>query len=208
MAEATLAWTLYLHRDMPAYAAAQRQRRWVPLDYRLPSERRIGLLGLGELGRRSAAMLQQAGFPVSGWSRTPKALEGVVTFSGADGLQMMLGETDVLICLLPLTPETRGLVGTEALAALPRGAALLNFGRGPVVDVTALVAALDTGHLAHAVLDVFETEPLPVESPLWLHPKVTVLPHITADTKRQTASRIAAANIETYLEKRHRSQGR
>ncbi|MBY0612146.1 MAG: glyoxylate/hydroxypyruvate reductase A [Beijerinckiaceae bacterium] len=198
MAEAVLAWTLYLHRDMPAYAAAQREARWRPLDYVRPQERSIGLLGLGELGRAAAGVLLQAGFPVRGWSRTAKTVPGVETLHGEDGLADMLSKTDILVCLLPLTPQTRRLLGRRTLSHLPRGASLINFGRGPVVVVDDLIALLDDAHIAHAVLDVFEREPLPQESRLWSHPAVTVLPHISAETNRTTAAAIAAANIRAF----------
>lgn len=200
MAEAVLAWTLYLHRDMPAYAAAQRRKEWQPLNYVRPQERSIGLLGLGELGRAAAQALLQGGFTVRGWSRTPRSVNGVETFSGADGLAQMLAQTDILVCLLPLTPQTRGLVDARALALLPRGASLINFGRGAVVVIDDLLQRLDNGHIAHAVLDVFEKEPLPSDSRLWDHPGVTVLPHISAETNRETAAAIAAANIAAYRE--------
>lgn len=198
MAEAVLAWTLYLHRDMPAYAAAQREKLWRPLDYVRPQQRSIGLLGLGELGRAAAGVLLQAGFHVRGWSRTAKAFPGVETFDGDDGLARMLSKTDILVCLLPLTPQTRGLLGRRTLSHLPRGASLINFGRGPVVVVDDLIALLDEANIAHAVLDVFEREPLPQESRLWSHPTVTVLPHISAETNRMTAAAIAAANILAF----------
>ena len=198
MAEAVLAWTLYLHRDMPLYAAQQRKRVWRQHDYVSPSERRVSLLGLGELGRAAAQMLKRAGFVVSGWSRTSKTIEGIETHSGEAGLRAMLSNTDILVCLLPLTNETRGLVNQHLFEHLPPKASIINFGRGPVVDTAALLKALDDGHLRHAVLDVFDVEPLPDDSPLWLHPQVTVLPHISAETNRTTASAIAAANIRTY----------
>lgn len=198
MAEAVLAWTLYLHRDMPAYAAAQRRREWLPLDYVRPQNRSVGLLGLGELGRAGAAALLRAGFVVRGWSRTAKALNGVETFEGHDGLRRMLGKTDILVCLLPLTPETRGILDRRTLSHLPGGASLINFGRGPVIVIDDLLMKLDEHHLAHAVLDVFEQEPLQRESRLWEHPAVTVLPHISAETNRRTAAAIAAANIGAF----------
>ncbi len=198
MAESAMAWTYYLQRDMPAYAAQQSQKLWQPLPYRHPRDMTIGILGLGQMGMASAARLQDAGFTVTGWSQSPKAA-GFDTYIGVDGLIAMLGRSDICLCLLPLTEQTRGLVGAEALAALPAGAALVNFGRGPIVDADALVAALDSGHISHAVLDVFAEEPLPSVSPLWTHPAVTVLPHITAITDPSTASRIVAGNVRHYL---------
>jgi glyoxylate/hydroxypyruvate reductase A len=198
MAEAVLAWTLYLHRDMPAYLAQQRARLWRQLPYVAPADRRVGLLGLGALGETAARVLHQAGFAVRGWSRTPKRfddLEGLITFSGDDGLREMVRQTDILVCLLPLTRQTRHLVDAALLRQLPRQACLINFGRGALVHTADLVAVLNEGHLKHAVLDVFDVEPLPPDSPLWDHPAVSVLPHISADTDPATASLIVADNI-------------
>lgn len=200
MSEAVLAWTLYLHRDMPVYRQQQTEHRWHQLPLKLPRDRSIGILGFGKLGRMSARRLLANGFPVLGWSRNPSAMEGVETFDGADGLDVVLRRSAIVVVLLPLTPETRGLMNEARLAQLPQGSSLLNFARGPIVDTRDLVAALDRGHLAHAVLDVFEAEPLPPDSPLWSHPKVTVLPHITAPTQTDTASRVAAGNLRAWFE--------
>jgi glyoxylate/hydroxypyruvate reductase len=198
MAEAVLAWTLYLHRDMPAYASQQRAKVWRPLPFHLPSERRIALLGLGHLGERAAQTLLAAGFEVMGWSRTLKAIRGVKTFAGESGLGEMLPIADIVVCLLPLTDQTRGLLNAKTFAQMKPAAALINFGRGAIVNSADLVNALDRGALSHAVLDVFEVEPLPVESVLWSHEKVTVLPHISAPTHRGSASLVAAENIARY----------
>lgn len=198
MAEAVLAWTYYLHRDMPAYARQQRAGVWRQHAYRKPSSLTVGLLGLGALGTAAAAMLGAAGFRVVGWSRSPKAMDGIGTFHGADGLPAMLGACDILVCLVPLTAETRGLIDAARLSALKPGAALINFSRGPIVVTADLLAALDTGHLAHAVLDVFDVEPLPPDSPLWRHPGVSVLPHVSGPTDMDSAARTVAANIRAY----------
>ena len=198
MAEAVLAWTLYLHRDMPAYLAQQRQRQWRQLPYVAPAARRVGLLGLGALGQAAATILLNAGFTVQGWSRTPKRLEGVGTFSGSEGLAAMARQTDILVCLLPLTGQTRYLVDAKLLGRMPRDACVINFGRGPLLRTQDLIAALDSGRLAHAVLDVFDEEPLPVDSALWNHPAITVLPHVAADTQPRTASLIVARNVRHW----------
>ncbi|MFE1599309.1 2-hydroxyacid dehydrogenase [Methylobacterium sp. ID0610] len=200
MAEAVLAWTYYLFRDMPAYAAQQRQRLWRQLPCRRPGETTIGLLGLGELGTAAAERLRHAGFRVVGWSRSEKRVAGIETASGEDGLRSVLGAADILVCLLPLTPQTRGLLDGEAFGRMRAGAALINFGRGPIVVRDDLIAALDRGPLTHAVLDVFDTEPLPASDPYWDHPKVTVLPHISAPTNMETAAGIVAQNIARYRE--------
>jgi glyoxylate/hydroxypyruvate reductase A len=198
MAEASLAWVYYLFRDMPLYAAQQRAAQWVQHPYRRPDRTTVGVLGLGELGSAAAARLREAGFNVVGWSRNPKDLPGVACRSGEDGLAETLAASDILLCLLPLTGETRNLLDARRLALLPRGAKLINFARGPIIDTDALIEALDRGALGHAVLDVFEVEPLPPGSPLWKHPAVTVLPHISAATDPETATAIVAGNIAAY----------
>ncbi|MCJ2133419.1 glyoxylate/hydroxypyruvate reductase A [Methylobacterium sp. J-026] len=198
MAEAVLAWTYYLQRDMPAYARQQSERVWRSHAYRKPVDVTIGLLGLGALGSEAAARLLDAGFPVIGWSRSPKAVARVETYHGADGLPAMLGRCDILVCLVPLTTETRGLVNAARLAALKPGAALINFARGPIVVTGDLIAALDGGRLAHAVLDVFDVEPLPADSALWSHPGVTVLPHVSGPTDMASAAATVAANLRSY----------
>ncbi|MFZ6681143.1 2-hydroxyacid dehydrogenase [Undibacterium sp. Tian12W] len=198
MAEAVLAWTLYLHRDMPAYARQQKQQLWQPREYLRPQQKTIGLLGLGALGEAAANSLLRAGFNVIGWSRNRKDFAGVECFAGTDELPVMLAKTDILICLLPLTPDTKRLVNAQTLQALPQGASLINFARGAIINDHDLHIALDSGHIGHAVLDVFETEPLPAIAWHWQHPSVTVLPHCSAPTDRETASLIVANNIRRY----------
>ncbi|MEO0540761.1 MAG: glyoxylate/hydroxypyruvate reductase A [Cyanobacteria bacterium P01_A01_bin.105] len=199
MAEAVLAWTLYLHRDMPSYRKQQQERVWQQRPQVLASDRTVGLLGLGKLGQAAAQRLGQQGFRVCGWRRSPSQIDGVTTFWGADGLTAMLRQSHILVCLLPLTAATKGLLDATALDQLPQGAALINFARGPIIVTEALLAALNQGHLSHAVLDVFEVEPLPSQSPLWQHPAVTILPHISAITTKATAAQIAADNIQQFL---------
>ncbi|KAB1070277.1 2-hydroxyacid dehydrogenase [Methylobacterium planeticum] len=198
MAEAVLAWTYYLHRGMPDYARQQRGRIWQALPYRPPSQVQVGLLGLGALGATAAERLIRAGFAVAGWSRSGQPVAGIEAFTGADGLSRLLARSDIVVCLLPLTAETRGLLDAARLAAMKSGAALINFARGPIVVKTDLIAALNSGHLAHAVLDVFDIEPLPPDAPEWDHPKVTVLPHISAPTDRRSAAAIVAGNVRRY----------
>jgi glyoxylate/hydroxypyruvate reductase A len=203
MAGAALAWTLYLQRDMPAYARQQRDRVWRPLPYRKPSDMTVGLLGLGELGAAAAASLVVAGFRVVGWSRSPKSLPGVRSFSGEDGLVATLGASDIVVCLVPLTSETLGLLDAGRFAAMKPGAALINLARGPVISTPDLLATLDAGRLSHAVLDVFDEEPLPASSPFWARPDVTVLPHVAAPTDLRTAASVVAENVRRY-----RAEGR
>ena len=198
MAEAVLAWTYYLFRDMPAYARFQRERSWQQLPYRRPEQVTVGLLGLGALGEAAAHRLTDAGFKVIGWSRSAKDIAGIETHSADDGLNAVLRRSDILVCLLPLTSETRGLLNAEKLALLPANASLINFARGPIVVSEDLLQALDTGRLNHAVLDVFDVEPLSADAPFWDHPRITVLPHISAPTDRETAAAIVADNIRTF----------
>lgn len=198
MAEAVLAWTLYLHRDMPAYARQQRKTIWQDLDYVPAGERRVTLLGLGYLGSVAAARLLAQGFQVQGWSRSPKDIPGVACHSGADGLREVLSRTDIAVMLMPLTPDTRGILNDETLGLMPRGAQLINFARGPLIDDAALLRALDSGQIGHAVLDVFAREPLGAADPYWQHPSVTVLPHISGPTTRASSAAVVAQNIRTW----------
>jgi len=199
MSEAVLAWTLYLHRDMPRYQAQQQQKIWRGHELKLPEERTVGLLGLGKLGGAAALRLKANGFTVHGWSRGPKAITGIACHHGSDGLKSILKQSDILVLLMPLTAETRGMIGRDEVSECKHGAALINFARGPILDETALLHALDNGPLGHAVLDVFDEEPLPASHPLWSHDKVTVLPHISAPTITSTASKIVAQNIGGYF---------
>ncbi len=199
MAEAVLAWTLYLHRDMPRYARQQKARLWRQHHLPRPQERCVGILGLGEMGTAAARRLCDNGFLVVGWSGSPKDLSGVHTFHGADGLATVLQCSDILIVLLPLTDATRGLIGTDALALTKSGSSIINFARGAIVDEKALLARLNARAMRHAVLDVFATEPLPEDSPLWSHERVTILPHISAPTNMKTASAIVAGNLQAFF---------
>ncbi len=175
------------HRRVPALAAAQAARIWADLDQPAASALSVGIMGLGELGRDAAEVLGRLGFRVSGWSRTARHLPGVRCHAGTEGLDAFLAETDVLVVLLPATPETRGLLSLDLFRKLRRtghigGAVLINAGRGALQIEADIVAALDEGTLAAASLDVFEVEPLPQNSPLWTHPKVIVSPHAAADS--------------------------
>jgi glyoxylate/hydroxypyruvate reductase len=200
MSEAVLAWTLYLHRGMPRYIAQQRQKVWQDHALERPQERTVGVLGLGKLGAAAAMRMKANGFNVLGWSRTEKSIEGIACRHGRSGLLEVLGQSDFIVLLMPLTDETRGLLGQDELSACKKGASIINFARGPIIDTAALINKLDNGPLGHAVLDVFDEEPLPPSSPLWDHDKVTVLPHISAPTIISTASRIVADNIGRYYE--------
>ncbi|WP_414898485.1 2-hydroxyacid dehydrogenase [Rhodovulum sp. YEN HP10] len=167
-------------------------------DQRVPPlarDRTVAVLGLGELGRASARALAALRFRVLGWSRTPRALPGIECRHGADGLRPVLEAAEILVLLLPRTPETEGLLDAERLSWLPEGAVLLNPGRGALIDEAAVLAALDAGRLGHATLDVFQTEPLPPDHPFWQHTRVTVTPHVASETRPTSASRVIAENV-------------
>ena len=196
MSETVLHRVIEFHRGFHIYRRHQTERRWEHLRQRMASDRTVGFLGLGELGADAAAKLVALGFNVRGWSRTAKSLPGVVSYTGSDGLAAMLPACDMLVCLLPLTPQTRGILSKPLLDRLPDGAALISLARGQQMVTRDVVAALDSGKLGHAYLDVFETEPLPRDDPLWAHPQVTITPHIAAVTEPRTALAVVVENIE------------
>lgn len=198
MAESVLAWTLYLQRQMPTYAQQQRHQQWHQLPNIPSNELSISLLGAGELGVASLNLLSKLDYQLNCWTRRPKAIANVTNYTGAHGLSDMLKNTDILISLLPLTTDTHHLLDHALLSQLPKGAQIINFSRGSIIDIPSLITLLDDDHLSHAVLDVFDIEPLPVNSSLWLHQKVTVLPHISAPTNMASATVIVANNIKSY----------
>lgn len=161
----------------------------------LARERPVAILGMGELGQAVARALLALNFPVRGWSRTPREVPGVATDHGAEGLARVLSGAQVVVLLMPNTPDTANTLNAERLALLAPGAFVINPGRGPLIDDEALLAALDSSRLAHATLDVFRVEPLPPDHPFWHHPKVTVTPHIAAQTRPDTASQVVVENI-------------
>jgi glyoxylate/hydroxypyruvate reductase A len=162
----------------------------------LASERRVTVLGLGALGAACAQALASLGFDVTGWSRSQKTIDGITCLSGDVGLTEALNGAEIVVLLLPDTAETTDTMNVQTLALLAKGAFIINPGRGPLIDDTALLAALDSGQVAHATLDVFRVEPLPNEHPFWAHPSVTVTPHIAAETRPDTAAVEIAANIK------------
>jgi glyoxylate/hydroxypyruvate reductase A len=193
MTEYTVMHVLRFHRDMPGYAAAQANREWLRKPIVRPEQRRVGFLGLGLMATAPALILKQLGFPVSAWVRSPRQVEGIRMFHGDGQLEPFLNQTDIVVCLLPLTRETEGILCARTFAMMPRGAMVINIGRGGHVVDGDLIAALDSGQLSYAALDALKPEPLPPESPLWTHPKVTVMPHVARrPTVAQLVSEIAA----------------
>lgn len=168
---------------------------WDPHYPPLAQERSVTILGVGKLGQACARALLAVGFPVTGWSRSAKTLDGIATEHGTEGLKRALSSAQILITLLPNTPETENTLNTESLGRLSRGAVIINPGRGTLIDDNALLAALDSGQVGHATLDVFRVEPLPEDHPYWTHPRVTVTPHIAAETRASTASDVIVENI-------------
>ncbi|MFO1159368.1 MAG: glyoxylate/hydroxypyruvate reductase A [Reyranellaceae bacterium] len=195
MTEYVVMHVLRFHRDMPGYQAAQARKEWRRVPIMRPEQRRVGFLGYGMMATAPAIVLRSLGFKVSAWVRSPRPSAEVPLFHGNDQLERFLGQTDIAVCLLPLTPETEGIFCTRTFAMMPKGAMLVNVGRGKHVVEKDLIAALDSGQLSYAALDALWPEPLPPESPLWLHPKVTIMPHVA---RRPTVGQLVtevAANI-------------
>jgi glyoxylate/hydroxypyruvate reductase len=182
-------------RDIPVFEQAKQRGTWTYVHPRPLAEIKVGVLGLGELGGPAAAMLAALGFDVRGWARSPKHIEGVRCLSGRESLDAFLSGCEILVCLLPLTPETRNLLGAAELAKLPAGAKFINASRGAVVDEDALIAALRTGHIGGATLDVFAVEPLPDGHPFWSMDNVLITPHLASIAVPQASAQVVAENI-------------
>jgi glyoxylate/hydroxypyruvate reductase len=193
MTEYVVMHVLRFHRDVPGYQAAQARREWRRTRIVRPEERRVGFLGYGMMARPPALVLKSLGFPVSAWVRTPRSNVEIPIFYGRDELEPFLSQTDIAVCLLPLTRETEGIFCARTFAMMPKGAMLVNVGRGKHVVEADLIRALDCGQLSYAALDALWPEPLPPESPLWNHPKVTVMPHVA---RRPTVSQLATEMVK------------
>jgi glyoxylate/hydroxypyruvate reductase len=199
MTEYVLLAVLRHHREFDRFERTQRAREWA---YAFPpqaADRRVGIMGLGELGAAAARQLVGHGFHVLGWSRSPKTIEGVVSYAGRSELHAFLHRTEILVCLLPLTADTLGILDAATFAELPHGAFVINVARGQHLVENDLLQALDSGHLAGATLDVFRTEPLPPDSPLWTHSRVLVTPHVASYSVPATAADGVAANVRRVL---------
>ena len=187
-----------LHRDMVRYLQQQREEKWLAHSVKPAATRRVGVMGLGELGQAALRQLASFGFDCAGWSRTPRELDGVECFHGAAQLGAFLARSDILVCLLPLTAETRGLLNRDLFSQLPRGAALVQAGRGAQLSHQDLLDALDSGQLGAAVIDVTDPEPLPPAHPFWRHPAIWLTPHIASQTQNESAVAALLENLRRY----------
>ncbi|SHI59682.1 glyoxylate/hydroxypyruvate reductase A [Shimia gijangensis] len=195
-----LHWALHFHRHYHRYAQYQRQKKWLRHGYPENSERRIAILGLGQTGLDACVRLRDLGFSVTGWSQSPKTLDGVTCLHGDAALQTVVSGADILVNLLPLTPKTTDLLNKAVFDKMPAGGFVINCSRGASITDEDLIAALDSGHLEAAALDVFRTEPLPEDSPYWMRPDVHVTPHAAAPTNEKSAARFILGNIRKVLD--------
>lgn len=195
MREYIIYWTIFFHRRFGEYADSTKAGVWDPLPQADTRKCRVGIMGPGVLGADAAAHLRALEFDVAGWSRSQKTLNGITCYHGKDGFKDFLARTEILVCLLPLTTETAGIINAETLAQLPKGAFIINAARGAHVVDDDLLEALDSGHITAATLDVFHTEPLPPEHPYWTHPKIHITPHAASRTVPETAAQAVADNI-------------
>ncbi len=198
MSEYAVYAVLGFHRFMPHFQSAQIKRTWQKQWPNFTPDTHIGVLGIGAIGSDVALKLKGLNFQVHGWSRSPKQLEGITCHTGEEGLFQMLPQCQQIVVVLPLTSETRGIINAKTLAALPKGAFLTNIGRGGHVIDEDLLAALNSGNIDGAFLDVFNQEPLPTDHPFWEHPKIIMTPHIAGEIVPRSCAQSIAANIERY----------
>jgi glyoxylate/hydroxypyruvate reductase len=198
MSEYVVLQVLRLHRQDIDYRAQQAAAEWRERPQKNAEERTVGILGFGTLGQDAGRKLRALGFDVAGWSRSARTVPGFATYAGAAGLDALLAHSEILVSLLPMTPETENILDGALFARLPRGAGLVNAGRGRHLVEADLIAALDTGQLSAAVLDVFRDEPLPRSHPFWRNPRIVITPHVAAETHPPTALPIIAAAIRDF----------
>jgi glyoxylate/hydroxypyruvate reductase A len=190
---------LRIHRRLPEIEAAQPVREWRQLINPPAYERKVGIMGLGNLGADCARTLKTVGFDVAGWARRPRTIEGITCFAGDDQLRSFLERSEILVCLLPLTPETRGILNARLFQALPEGASIINCARGGHLVDDDLLAALESGHIKSATLDVFHQEPLPADHPFWDHPRVLVTPHVASLIDPVAGGKAIADNLRRFI---------
>jgi glyoxylate/hydroxypyruvate reductase A len=198
MTEFVLLSVLAAHRDWLQYIDQQRSQTWKEVPVRIASSRRVGILGMGKLGKPAAQALAGIGFQVAGWSRSGHDVEGIESFAGEDELPAFLARCDILVCLLPLTDATRGILNRKLFDTLPKGASLVNVGRGAHLVEADLIAAIDDGQLAGAFLDVTQTEPLPSDDPLWKHPRIMITPHVASRSQAETSIDVLMENLQRF----------
>jgi glyoxylate/hydroxypyruvate reductase A len=190
---------LSILRDTKRLAAAQAARQWDPFEPpRTAFDTRVGVMGLGNIGQVAARMLKGLGFAVAGWARTGREVAGVDVYVGPGDLDRFLAQSDIVVGLLPETPQTRGLLDGARLRRLPRGAGIVNVGRGSLIVMSDLIAALDEGHLGAAFLDVFDPEPLPADDAAWRHPRITVTSHVAGFASRRARARSVATALAAH----------
>ncbi|USG61731.1 glyoxylate/hydroxypyruvate reductase A [Sneathiella marina] len=195
MTEYVVQHVLNHHRFEIIYDNNQQQKIWKEEFAPFASDRKVGILGMGELGGDAASALTALNFDVAGWSRSEKKIDGVTSFFGKDQLDAFLARTEILVCLLPLTAATTDFLNADLFAKLPKGASIINAGRGPHVVDEDLIAALNSDHLSAATLDVFRIEPLPEEHPFWEHPKIRITPHVASISDPESVAKLVAQNI-------------
>ena len=189
---------LALHRNLIDHGIAQREGRWAPIKLVPADQRRVGVMGLGHLGQAVLGALAPFGFALSGWSRSAHSIDGVICHAGDEGLTAFLSTCDILICLLPLTLETRGILCRDTLIQLPVGAGIVNVGRGAHLVEQDLLSLMEEGHVSGAILDVFDPEPLPADHPFWAHPRILMTPHVASMTRADSAAQALIANIRRH----------
>lgn len=195
MAEYVALATLAIHRNLIGYVAAQRERRWQAMELVPVAERRVSVMGLGTMGQAAIDALRPFGFQLAGWSRSVRSIEGVQCFAGPDSLDAFLERSDILLCLLPLTSETRGILCRKTFDRLPRGAGLINAARGAHLVEQDLLQALDEGQISTAILDVLAQEPPPDDHPFWNHPRILMTPHVASNTSIEFGGRALLNNV-------------
>jgi len=198
MSKSVLAWVYYIQKNMYSYKNQQLQKQWIALEEKENEDTNIAILGLGELGLVSANTLLENDFKVSAWARSQKDVKNIEMYYGSEGLDQILQNADIIVCLLPLSHKTKNLINKEKIQLMKKTASFINFARGPIVDYVSLENSINQNQLQHAILDVFDIEPLDKNSTLWNNKNITILPHISAVTNITTASKIIISNINDY----------
>jgi glyoxylate/hydroxypyruvate reductase A len=198
MSEYVALHVLRYHRRQPEFDAQQAQGKWHELYFPTAPERKVGIMGLGELGSAAAQALKSLGFDVAGWTRSAKSVSGIENFHGPEGLEAFLARSEILVCLLPLTSETKGILNADLFRRLPKGAVIINAARGGHLVQDDLIPALDSGALSYAALDVFTPEPLPADHPFWRDPRITLSPHVASITDPRTVVQLIAENVRRW----------